>query len=286
MILAARPKTLPAAIVPVLLGAALGIEARVFDLAPVMFCLIFALLIQIGTNYANDYFDFVKGADTPDRIGPLRAVAGGLVKPRQMFWAMTVVFALAFAVGCGLIYYGGWWLLAVGIVSIICGIAYTGGPYPLGYNGFGDILVFIFFGIVAVMFTFFVQSGYFSLESFWVSLSAGGLITNILVVNNYRDVEQDARADKKTLVVRFGRSFALRHYQANLLLALVAPIILWQSGMAVWVFLPLIIWPFSLRLSRGLRIARSGSEFNKLLAQTAGFLLGYGVLFSVGIALA
>jgi len=286
LILAARPKTLPAAIVPVLLGAALAIQAGVFNPIPVMLCLVFALLIQIGTNFANDYFDFVKGADTPDRIGPLRAVAGGLVEPRQMLWAMSAVFAIAFLAGCGLIYYGGWWLLAVGMASILCGIAYTGGPYPLGYNGFGDILVFLFFGFIAVMFTFFVQSGYFSLYSFWVSVAVGGLVTNILVVNNYRDVESDARVGKKTLVVRYGRPFALKHYQINFLLALLAPVILWRLGMKPWVFLPLICWPFSYHLSRVLRDARYGNEYNQLLAQTAGFLLIYGILFSVGIALA
>ncbi len=285
LIIAARPKTLPAAVVPVLLGTALAWQAGTFKFIPALLCLAFALLIQIGANYANDYFDFVKGADTPDRIGPLRAVAGGLMEPSQMLLAMAAVYTIAFLAGCGLIVYGGWWLLAVGIASILCGIAYTGGPYPLGYKGYGDLLVFIFFGFVAVMFTFYVQAGYFSLHSFWVAVAAGGLVTNILIVNNYRDVEQDARAGKNTLVVRFGRPFALKHYQFNFLLALFVPFVLWRLDMTPWVILPLVYWPACFFLSKNLRDALYGNDYNKLLAQTAQFLLLYGILFSIGIAL-
>ncbi len=283
LIIASRPKTLPAAVVPVLLGTALAIQSGPFKFIPAALCLVFALLIQIGANYAHDYFDFMKGADTPDRIGPVRAVASGMMTPAEMFRAMTLIFATAFLVGCGLIYYGGWWLLAIGMASIFCAITYTGGPYPLGYHGYGDLLVFIFFGLVAVMFTFFVQTGYFSINSFWVAVAAGGLITNILIVNNYRDAENDARSGKNTLVVKFGKSFALAHYQINFLLALIVPIILWRLGMKPSVLLPLIIWPACYFLSRGLRDALYGHEYNKLLAQTAQFLMAYGVLLAVGI---
>ena len=284
LIVAARPKTLPAAVAPVMLGTALAAQAGCFRFIPAALCLAFALLIQVGANYANDYFDFMKGADTPDRIGPVRAVASGLMTPKEMFRAMWAVFGLAFLVGCGLIFYGGWWLLAIGVASILCALAYTGGPYPLGYHGYGDLLVFIFFGLIAVMFTFFVQSGYFSVNSFWVSIVAGGLVTNILIVNNYRDAENDERVGKETLVVRFGRPFALVHYQINFLLALFVPFVLWRLGMKPWVFLPLTIWPASYFLSKGLRDACYGSEYNKLLAQTAQFLMVYSVLFSIGIA--
>ncbi len=284
LIIAARPKTLPAAVAPVMLGSALAVQAGCFRFIPAALCLAFALLIQIGANYANDYFDFKKGADTPDRIGPPRAVASGLMTPKEMFRAMSVVFALAFLTGCGLIFYAGWWLLAVGVASILCAIAYTGGPYPLGYHGYGDLLVFIFFGLIAVMFTFFVQSGYFSVHSFWVSVVAGGLVTNILIVNNYRDAVNDGRAGKETLVVRFGRPFALVHYQFNFLVALFVPFVLWRIGMNSWVLLPLIIWPASYVLSKRLRDACYGPEYNQLLAQTAQFLIVYSILFSIGIA--
>src|SRR5271167_3679867 len=151
---AARPRTLPAAVAPVVVGSALAAHDHRFDAPAACLCLGFALLVQIGTNFANDYYDFVHGADTASRVGPRRAVASGLVAPAVMRRAMAAVFGAAFAVGLGLIHWGGPWMLAVGVASILCGIAYTGGPWPLGYHGFGDVLVFVFFGPVAVAITY------------------------------------------------------------------------------------------------------------------------------------
>ena len=283
--LATRPKTLPAALVPVALGCALAYREGMFGPVPATLCLAFALLVQIGTNFANDYYDFLSGADQPDRIGPVRAVASGLIAPQSMWRATCAVFLAALIVGSGLIEYGGWWLLLVGITSVVCGIAYTGGPYPLGYHGLGDLFAFLFFGIVAVTCTYYVQVGTFSLASFLVSLSAGSLITNILVVNNYRDMETDEAAGKRTLAVRFGRRFAFLQYQVLFLIALLIPIVLTRIGFSVIVLLPLLIWPWSLSLRRQLTRAREGLEYNRILAHTALFLLVYGVLFSVGLAL-
>ena len=283
-ILAARPKTLPAAIAPVLIGTALTVREGTFEIVPASLCLLFAVLVQIGTNLANDYFDHAKGADIGDRIGPTRAVAAGLVDPSTMKRAFCAVFFLAFVVGCGLINYGGWWLLAVGIASIASGIAYTGGPFPFGYHGMGDLFVFLFFGIVAVSVTFYVQAGYFWVISLIPAAAAGSLATNILVVNNYRDVDSDRRAGKLTLAVRFGRNFAFLEYQVNCLIALVVPVVLWRLGFGIWMLLPIVCWPWSLVLRRRLQGSREGNQLNQVLADSARFLLLYSILLSIGIA--
>lgn len=212
---AARPRTLPAAIAPVLVASALAWRNQGFDGIAATICLGFALLIQIGTNYANDYFDFKKGADTAERVGPRRAVAAGLIKPAAMKRAMVVVFASAFGLGLTLLHWGGWPLLIIGITSIACGVLYTGGPYPLAYHGWGDVFVFLFFGLVAVGATYFVQTGNLTVEAWALGAGMGALSTNILVVNNYRDVETDRKANKRTLVVRFGRTFARRQFAAG-----------------------------------------------------------------------
>ena len=211
---AARPRTLPAAIAPVVVASALAWQEETFRAGAAAACLGFALLIQIGTNYANDYFDFVKGADTAARVGPRRAVAAGLVSAGTMKRAMILVFAAAFAVGLTLLAYGGWPLLVIGVTSILCGVLYTGGPYPLAYHGWGDVFVFIFFGLVAVTATFFVQAGRVSTEAWLIGAGIGALATNILVVNNYRDIETDRAANKRTLAVRFGPAFARLQFAA------------------------------------------------------------------------
>ena len=283
-LLAARPRTLSAALVPVMLGTALAMRDGTFALVPASLCLGFALLIQIGTNYANDYYDYMSGADSPDRIGPVRAVAAGLVEPELMRRVMSGVFFAALLLGSVLILYGGWWLLFVGIASVLSGIAYTGGPYPLGYHGLGDLSVFLFFGIIAVMFTYYVQAGTFTLDSFFVSLAVGSLTTNVLVVNNLRDIETDRAAGKRTLAVRFGRKFSIIQYQIFSLTALLIPILLWRFGFEWIVLLPVLCWPWSLLLRRQLTNAREGREYNQVLADTARFLLLYGIFFSIGIA--
>jgi 1,4-dihydroxy-2-naphthoate octaprenyltransferase len=283
---AARPKTLPAAVVPVLLATALAHAHGGMDLLKAAICLGFALLVQVGTNYANDYFDFVQGADTAERVGPRRAVAAGLVTPRAMLVATVIVLAAAFAVGLLLVRESGWWLLPVGVASVVCAVAYTGGPYPLGYNGLGDVFVFIFFGLVAVVVTFVVQVGRSAGPDVWlVAAAVGALAANILVANNYRDAETDAKAGKRTLVVRFGRRAARWQYGASLGFALAVPAALFLQGYLWPVFLPALLAPFGFRVAQRLGTAATPSEQIGVLADTAKFLAGYGVLLAAGLVL-
>mgnify|MGYP005863849765 CR=1 FL=1 len=214
---ATRPKTLPAAVCPVLVGSALAHNAGAFDWRPALLCLGFALLIQIGTNFANDYLDGIRGSDTEKRLGPQRAVAAGLVPAVRMQSAAVAVLIAAFVTGLALIPFGGWWLLAVGVASVLCAWLYTGGPYPLAYNGLGDLFVVVFFGFIAVGCTYYVQAGSLGPRVLWSGLACGLLINNILVVNNYRDADEDRISDKKTLAVRFGRTFALWQYRLTVL---------------------------------------------------------------------
>lgn len=286
-LLAARPRTLPAAVVPVAVGTALAVRAGQAQVIPALLCGAFALLVQVGTNFANDYFDFIKGADTAARVGPIRVVAAGLVSLRAMRWAIAATFLLAFLVGLNLVFYGGWWLVAVGLASIVFGLGYTAGPYPLAYHSLGDLFVFLFFGLVAVSFTFYVQAGFFVHEVWLAGAAIGGLATNILVVNNLRDRKTDAGAGKHTLVVRFGRRAALFQYAGGLALAGAVPAALvWWAGYGAPVLLPLFLAPFGCRLQLCLIRATSGADFNSLLARTGAFLLAYGAAFAGGLLLA
>lgn len=286
-IAAARPKTLPAAIAPVLLGSALAWRDGQFLPWAALPCLGFALLIQIGTNFANDYYDFVQGADTAERVGPKRAVAAGWVPPRTMKRAMLGVFAAAFVVGLSLLAYGGWPLLVVGVASIVCGIAYTGGPYPLGYHGLGDLFVFIFFGLVAVCTTYFVQVGTISTASILVATGVGLLAANILVVNNYRDVETDAKAGKRTLVVRWGRRYArwqfgLSHAVAGVVVPVMLSRFLGLGGIPLVAVIGLGIGAGLLQ-SRALRQAQTPAELIALLGKTGRYVALYALVLSAWI---
>jgi len=284
---AARPRTLPAAVAPVLVGSALAGRAGKFDALAASICLVFALLIQIGTNFANDYFDYQHGADTPERIGPRRAVAAGWVTPAAMRRAMGGVFGVAFLVGLTLLAWGGWWLLAIGVACIGCGVAYTGGPYPLGYHGLGDVFVFLFFGLVAVGTTFYVQTGTVTATAMIAAVAIGALATNILVVNNYRDVETDRLAGKRTLVVRFGRHFARTQFALAHAIALTAPIFLAAHGVASLVTLavPLAILAIgAIGQYVMLKRAETPRDFLRLLSQSGLYLAAYAVVLSVWIA--
>ena len=283
---AARPRTLPAAVIPVMVATALAEAHEGANYAKAGICLAFALLVQVGTNFANDYFDFVRGADTPARVGPRRAVAAGLIAPRTMLAATWLVLGLAFLVGLLLVREGGWLLLPVGIVSIACSIAYTGGPFPLGYNGLGDLFVFIFFGLVAVDATFYVQAGQVTGDVTSCAAAVGLLAANILVANNYRDVETDARAGKKTLVVRFGRKFAVWQYGLSVAVALLCPPALLLTGYRWPVLLPVLLTPWAVALTRRLAASREPAEQIALLGDTAKFLAVFGVLLSAGVILA
>jgi 1,4-dihydroxy-2-naphthoate octaprenyltransferase len=280
---AARPKTLPAAVIPVLVGSALAWRADAFAWFPALLCLGFSLLVQIGTNFANDYGDFVKGADTAERLGPRRAVAAGLIAPRAMAAAAVTTFTIAFAVGLGLVWIRGWELLPVGIVSLLFGWAYTSGPYPLAYHGLGDVFVFIFFGLVAVGGTFYVQAGELPLVVLLAAVPIGLLATNILVVNNHRDADTDARAHKRTLVVRFGRGFAVAQYASSFAVALLVPPVLAWIERSWWLAAPLVLAPLAVRLTTRLRASPPGPGLNVLLADTARFLLVFGIVWSAAL---
>ncbi len=281
---AARPRTLPAAVAPVLVGSALAWHDGGFSAPAAALCLAFALLVQIGTNFANDYYDFVRGADTEHRVGPVRAVAAGLVAPRVMHRAMLLVFALAVVAGLGLLAHGGPWLLVVGLASIACGIGYTGGPFPLGYHGLGDVFVFLFFGLVAVTTTYAVETGHLARTPLPAAAAVGLLAANILLVNNYRDVETDAVAGKRTLVVRFGRGAARIQHGLCLGAALAAPLVYWARGYRAWCLLPLVLVPLAWSLARRLAAARAPAELIALLGDTGKFLALYAVLFAAGVA--
>ena len=282
---AARPRTLPAAVAPVVVGTALAWRDGALVPAAAALCLAFSLLVQVGTNFANDYYDFVHGADTAARVGPRRAVAAGLVAPAAMRTAMGGTFAAAFACGLGLLPWGGPWLLAVGVASIFCGIAYTGGPWPLGYHGLGDLFVFLFFGLVAVGATYFVQAGRVSADALVAAVPIGLLTANILVVNNYRDAATDAVAGKRTLVVRFGRRTARWQHGASLAVALATPLWFYAGGSRAWVLLPLGLAPLAARHVRRLRTATAPTELIALLGDTGKFLALYAVLLAAGLVL-
>ncbi len=282
---ALRPRTLPAAVSPVVVGSALAAHDHHFSAAAASLCLVFALLVQVGTNFANDYFDFVHGADTPDRVGPRRAVASGLVAPKTMRMAAAAVFLLAFLAGLGLLHWGGPWMLAVGLASIVCGIAYTGGPYPLAYHGLGDVFVFVFFGLVAVAVTYFVQAGRVSMPAILGGVPMGLLCANILLVNNYRDMEGDALARKKTLVVRFGRGYAKAQYLVSLGAAFAVPFVFVAMGYRPFCLLPLILVPVAVRHAGRLKPTAPPSELVALLGDTAKLMAAYAVLFGLGLVL-
>ncbi|PTX94673.1 1,4-dihydroxy-2-naphthoate polyprenyltransferase [Opitutus sp. ER46] len=284
-IAAARPRTLPAAVAPVVVGSALAWRDNAFDGAAALICLGFALLVQIGTNFANDYFDFVHGADTAARQGPRRAVAAGLVSPATMRNATVVVFAVAFLLGLSLIAWGGPWLLVVGVTSIISGVAYTGGPWPLAYHGWGDVFVFIFFGLVAVAATYFVQAGRVSTDALLAAVPVGLLAANILVVNNYRDADTDAVAGKRTLVVILGRRAARAQFGLSLVGAFAVPVLLaWRHHH--WAYLvPLLLVPVAWRHARRLRDSKTPSELIALLGATGRLLALYALGFALGLLL-
>jgi 1,4-dihydroxy-2-naphthoate octaprenyltransferase len=287
-LLAARPRTLPAAIAPVALGSALAARLHLFQPLPAALCAVFALLAQIGANFANDYFDFRRGADAPGRLGPTRAVATGLISPAAMLRATFLVLALAAVAGCGLIAYGGWILIILGVASILTALAYTGGPFPLAYHGLGEVSALTFFGLVAVLGTYYVQAGGPLTGEAWLTATACGLLAaNILLVNNVRDLATDARAGKRTLIVRFGRGFAQRLYAFNIAFALFTPVLLFLSGLKPFVLVALAVLPLGLLLTRFLAATRDGDgpRFNRLLAQSAQFLALWAGMMSLGIAL-
>ena len=284
-VLAARLPTLPAAVAPVAVGTACAFAVGGFRAGPAVAALIGALAIQVGTNFANDLFDYVKGADNENRLGPPRAVQLGLILPSGMRRGMIGAFGVATLAGLYLTWVAGPVVVVIGIASIVAAIAYTAGPFPLGYNGLGDLFVLIFFGFVAVCGTVFVQAGYVPPVAWWSALAMGALATAILVVNNLRDLETDAAAGKRTLAVRWGRPFALGEYLLLLASAYLVPVLIVRQGLAgTWVLLPLLTAPFALALARKV-FSTTGPAMNPLLFETARLELIFALLLSGGLVL-
>ncbi|GBF11274.1 1,4-dihydroxy-2-naphthoate polyprenyltransferase [Tepidibacillus sp. HK-1] len=284
-ILASRPKTLPAAAAPVLVATLIALKDGVFQFWPALAALAGALLIQIGTNFVNDYFDFKKGTDTEERVGPVRVTQSGLLSPKEVIMGTWIVFGLAVLVGIYILIIGGWPIFVIGLLSILFGYAYTGGPYPLSYNGSADIFVFIFFGFVAVGGTYYIQAGTISPQIYWASIPIGLLATAILVVNNFRDIEQDRVAGKKTLAVRFGKKRTQLYYFLLLGLTYVVPVIMWLSGLVTyWILLVLLSLPLCFSLVKDI-LHKKGTALNETLAGTGKLELLYGILFSIGYLL-
>jgi 1,4-dihydroxy-2-naphthoate octaprenyltransferase len=282
--LAARPATLSAAFVPVAVGTACAAASGGVRELPALAALLGAFLIQIGTNFANDLFDFEKGADTDARVGPTRAAQAGLLSVSALRVGMVLSFALATLMGVYLTWVAGPIIVVVGVLSILSGVAYTGGPYPLGYHGLGDVFVLIFFGLVAVVTTAFVQLGQVSPLSLWASWPVGALATAILVVNNVRDRETDVVAGKGTLVVRLGRRAGLAEYALLLVTSYAVPVVIWRLQLAgPLVLLPLLTAPLAALRMRQLMSLR-GEALNATLVGTAKLLLFFGLLFSLGLA--
>jgi len=284
-ILAVRVPTLPAAIVPVLVGTAAAWTDGYFRAGPFVAAMVASLLIQIGTNLANDYFDFRKGADTAERLGPVRITQSGLVPPETVRTATMLVFGLAALIGVYLTVAGGLPILVIGLCSIAAGVLYTGGPWPLAYHGLGDLTVFIFFGLVAVVGTVFLHTGAFSVTAVVYALPVAALVTAILVVNNLRDIATDRVAGKRTLAVRLGPAATRMEYLLLLLVAYLVPPLAWVFlGASGWFWLPWLTLPIAAFLVRTV-FTQAGRPLNVALAGTGRLHLFFGVLWAVGIAL-
>lgn len=284
-LLAARPRTLPAAVAPVLVGTGVAIAEDGFWLPAALAAMLVALLLQIGANLANDVFDFHRGADTAARLGPPRVTQRGLIPPQRVLLATWLVLAAAVIPGLYLVVRGGWVMLLLGSLAILAALAYTGGPFPLGYYGLGDPAVFWFFGIVAVAGTAFVQTGNLTRLALAASVPMGGVATAILVVNNLRDLPTDRLAGKRTLAVRLGRRATIAEYALLLVVAYATPLVLWLSGtLNLWWWLPWLSLPLAYRLVRAVG-TEAGAALNRRLAGTARLQLLFGVLFAVAIAL-
>ena len=283
--LAARPRTLPLALAPVAVGTALAYVDEALVAGPAIAAALGALLLQVGSNFANDVFDAEQGADTEERIGPPRAVAMGWISPGRMRTAMAATFGAALLVGLYLMGIAGWPIFAVGLVSILAGWAYTGGPWPLGYHGLGELTVFVFFGVVAVGGTYFVQALELSEAALLAAVPVGGLASAVLVVNNLRDVEGDTLAGKRTLAARWGRRGAQIEYVALLLASYLSPIFLLIAGWHPLVLLPILTLPRALVLVQVIRTREDGPSLNEALAGTAGLALRFSLLLAAGIAM-
>ena len=284
-LLAARPRTLTAAVAPVAAGTGLAAYHGVAALGPALAALVGAALIQIGTNFANDYYDFIRGGDTDERIGPVRVTQAGILRPEQVRRGMVAVLGLAVAVGAYLVWIGGWPILAIGVASVACAVLYTGGPFPLAYHGLGDVFVFVFFGLVAVGGTYYVQGLSWPPDAWLAGGGLGALSTAILVVNNLRDIPTDTRAGKRTLAVRIGPAGTKAEYVLLLMVALaVPPLGIWTLGWPPTVLAALLVAPVSLAPLRTVFSYERAEQLLPTLGQTARVVALYGGLLALGLA--
>ena len=286
-LMAARPRTLPAAIAPVLVGTAAAVEAtQDLHVGAFLAALVGSIFIQVGTNLANDYSDAKRGADTADRLGPVRVTSSGLVAPRRVLWATWLAFGVAVAAGIYLATVAGAVIIAVGAVSILAGVLYTGGPRPYGYEGLGELFVFLFFGLVAVNGSYYVQLEELDWLPFGLSVPVGFLATAILVVNNVRDIDTDRRAGKRTLAVRIGRERARALYTGLVTGAFVAlPVALLAADGPALALLGLLAAPLALAPWRAVQTATDGPTLNGALAGTGALLAAFSVLVTAGLLL-
>jgi 1,4-dihydroxy-2-naphthoate polyprenyltransferase len=286
--MAARPRTLPAAVAPVLVGTALAATEGHLHWLRFAAAMLGALFIQVGTNLSNDYSDARRGADTEDRLGPVRVTAGGLVPPRQVLVATYVAFGLAVLCGVYLIATAGWELLLIGVASILAGVLYTGGPRPYGYEGLGEVFVFLFFGVVAVSGSYFAQTSTLEWEALVLSVPVGLLASAILVVNNVRDLETDRRAGKRTLAVRLGRARTRTLYAVMVALAFPTALVPWIAGsssLSAWLALVFLAVPLAVPVIEIVRTRVDGPSLNGALARTGMLQLVFCTLLSAGILL-
>jgi 1,4-dihydroxy-2-naphthoate polyprenyltransferase len=283
-LLASRPATLPAAAVPVFVGAAVAINEGA-TLRPLVFAvtLVCALLIQIGTNFANDYSDFHRGADHAGRLGPVRVTQSGLITHAAVRRGIVVAFGTAALLGVWLAWIGGWPIIFIGVLSIISGLAYTGGPFPFGYYGLGDIFVFAFFGLIAVTGTAFLQTGTWSQLALILSVPVGLLVTNILVINNLRDLPTDRAANKMTLAVRLGDRATRIQYAIFVVLSYAVPLVIAIGNASErWLMLTWLTMPLALGLVKTVLGGLTGRDLNPVLKRTGQLLLFFGLLLAAG----
>lgn len=285
LLLASRPKTLPAAFAPVFVGSSIAMNENSFKFLNAFIALVCSILIQVGTNYVNDLYDFLAGTDTKERVGPMRALASGLITVREMKMAIYITFSVVFFLGLYLVYDSSYWILLVGILSILAGIAYTAGPYPLAYHALGDLFVFLFFGLVGTMGSYYIQSNNLNWLSLFSAIPVGLLITNILVINNYRDIDEDKLNNKITLAIKIGRTASKIQYIISIFISYASLLVIYFYLLKKYsVLMPFVLIPAAIVLIK-MVLTTQGKKLNKTLALTAGFSAIFSLLLAIGIAI-
>ena len=286
---ALRLRTLPVSLSGVVIAVALAHYSGCLQWTPAVLCLLFALLAQIVSNLANEYYDYLRGADKKGRVGPRRGVTEGDIKPDTLKWVTVCTLAAACAVGCGLLFYCPWWLLVVGVVIALAALAYSAGPYPLSYHGLGEAAVFVFFGLVPVNLTYFIQSGTFDAIVVFASISIGLMGVNVLLVNNYRDMEDDIDAGKHTSVVIFGRKLAATAYLINgfVAVSILSPLWVRLTLFSSWLCLVPAVVYLAIHTANWWKLCHStGAALNPLLGATARAMLLFTALLAVALVMA